>query len=158
MNPKSDNLFRLLVVLIILSAIYHVMSSRWGYYYEFPSVPLSLFALNSIILAVYGIIAFQLGKVRKSYREQAYFSMAEIKRFKLIGLLLLFQIPILGLIGTLREYYSTGFRSFWENIGYFLGSSISKSPSFLFAALIIFILIEYLPSAEKNRTDLKEII
>ena len=157
MNSKSDILFRLLVGLIIISAIQHVMNSRWGYYYEFPFVPFSLFSLNAIILTVYGIIAFQLGKVRKLYHQQSYFSPVEIKRFKQIGLLLLFLIPINGLIETLRDFY-TGNPSPGKLFVNFLSYTSFKSPSFLFAALIVFILIEYLPVAEKNRADLGEII
>ncbi|KPM48682.1 hypothetical protein [Jiulongibacter sediminis] len=157
MNSKSDTLFRLLVGLIIISAILHVMSSRLGYYYEFPFVPFSLFALNAIVLTVYGIIAFQLGKVRKSYHRQSYFSPVEIRRFKQIGVLLLFLIPINGLIEVLRDFY-TGNPSPGKVFLNFLSYSFFKSPSFLFAALIIFILIEYLPVAEKNRADLGEII
>ena len=157
MNSKSNLLFRILVGLIIVSALQHLMSTRMGYYLEFPFVPISLFALNAIVLSVYGLIAFRLSKVRKSYHQQAFFSQVEIKQLKQIGFLLLFLVPINGLIETLRDSYLSNLRPSDLLLNFF-SYSFFKSPSFLFAGLIVFILIEYIPVAEKNRTDLEEII
>lgn len=156
MNSKSNLLFRILVGLIILSAITHLLQSRLGFHLHQPMMTVLLFSLYTIVFIVYSLIAFHLGKIRKSYHQQSGFGSKEIKRFKQIGLLLLFLIPFKGIIEIVINSNSLNLSPV-EALFCFLGS-VFNSPSLLVASLIVFILIEYLPVAEKNRTDLGEII
>jgi hypothetical protein len=158
MKSKTNLLFGVTIFFIAFSAITHFGNMEVGLSAS-PPIFRIFYLINSIILIAYITIIRQLYLIKKPYLEQLFFSSEEIKRFRRVAIILILLIPLTGLIEVLDDLSS--YPHNWGPLEHFLNFmsyTLFKSSPFLFGSLIIFILIDFISKAEKNRTELEEII
>lgn len=110
------------------------------------------------LFLIYGLILFQVWRIFKAYSKNDFISNKEQRRFKIISFSAILVIPLNGLFETFKNLAEGKTYTNTRIVIEVFLNSFFTSPMALFFVILSFIVLGFLPKAEKQREELGRII